>query len=169
MTIMKKVICGVLSVVVVLLVSGWSGEISNADTGDAESYYPELYLSYSVDGELHFEKAKAYPQSWTTTTDEGLFMTAISCYTSEIPGAEDLPNIELSSNTTEIKMMFTLQPSSYTVRRFDNSASDEFDNNSKIEVTDNTITLEDDGNQYRYRVVVQWDDRGSVIYWFSVN
>lgn len=101
--------------------------------------------------------------------DEDLFMTAISCYTSEIPGADGLPNIELSSNTTNIKMMFTLQPSSYTVSRFGNNANDEFDTNSKIEVTDNTITLEDDGKQYRYRVVVQWDDQGSVIYWFSVN
>ena len=133
---------------------------------------PYLKVQFTSHGETGYAIATFIGSRWDYEIADGTMVSEIACGGS-INYISELSKIKKTADMSEIELIFTVPPESYTVRRWYNQYIDETQGNRRrfedIDVPDNNIIiLPDDGAGYIYEIHAEWQ-QGYSDYAFHVK
>lgn len=133
---------------------------------------PEMQLEYTVNGIVHRADATRTIASWSFEDRTQVETEAL--HPLVMAGKGYMTEIEKSGDLKNLRILFTVTPDSYTVRRWEDiyvsdSGIYEYEHLfEEVNVSDNTIVLSDDYKGYIYEIKAIWP-QGSVYYTFYVK
>lgn len=128
---------------------------------------PTMKLQYTVEGKTEKVSVKHGTSSWNN-----IFGSRQSDSLHPLDSVGRMQEIEKTDDIKELHIEFSSPPTSYTARRWKESYirnEDAYENYyERLDVSDNTIYLPDDGRGYIYEVHAIWP-QGNVYYAFYVT
>ncbi len=133
---------------------------------------PDLTLQYVTSGDIYNQSAPNSNSNWRVENSDGTSISTIACGFHPLDSVKSYNTIQREADMSEITLIFSMPPSSYSIRRWQDKYihdTDSYEDNFEtVEVTDNKIALSDDGNGYVYEVHANWE-QGDAHYSFYIS
>ncbi len=154
---MKRQIIYFLCIMVLVLTFVSCTNITN--NSEQSKDVPNMQLEYLLSGKTVGEEVRHGTSSWTYENGDGTSTNTLTDSAHPLQAIESLLKIENIVEIEELKISFSKTPDSYMVCRWPDSCvgdNEAFENFEKVEVSDDTITVADDGQGYIYEVRATW-------------
>jgi|GEM_PF-2921845 len=122
---------------------------------------PYLKIQFTSHGETGYAVATMPGCSWDYENEDGTMSGFEACGNSPLDSIDMVRKIEKTADMSELELIFTIPPESYTVRRWHEKyigdAQENWQHYEVLNVSDNNIIiLPDDGAGYVYEVHAKW-------------